>query len=64
LDLRQVPRRERLLAYWLLRAYRDGLQPLTIETRQQIWSALCHLGYDPATLKARRLLARKARTRP
>jgi len=66
--LKAHARRERLLVYWLLRAYESGQRKWGTwsvqETMDGLHNVLWNLGYDPTTPRARRLLARNARTRP
>jgi hypothetical protein len=47
--------------YWLLRAYRDSCAAPGNETVawSEVWDWLRYHGYDPASPKAHRLLARK-----
>lgn len=69
MSLQAHARRERLLAYWLLRAYQLGHRPGTDPAQDHptligIWQTLRHLSYNPIVPRAKRLLARKGRTRP
>lgn len=68
LRARDVTSRERMLIYWLLRAYQSGHRegweegPSTDETMDGILNVLANLGYDPNLSEAaKKLLQEKPR---